>query len=105
MHEPIELLHDCLVLNMHVVCVLFAAMQSGADVKYRMLKRVQSGLSAFYRHRCGLSWSTGLRRAGLGVVWFLMNRCVFACATLNLAESSKIASFEVAIAVFEFPKG
>ena len=89
---------------MHVVSVLFAAVQSGADVKYRMLKRVQSGLGAFHRHGCGLSWSTRLRRAGFGVIWFLMDGCVFACATFNLAESSKIATLEVAIAVFEFPK-
>lgn len=85
----------------YIVC-LFPAHHAILHVIHLMFQIQHAHITGFgYR----FSWSPWLRCSRLVIGERIsMNECVSGCSSLDLSESNQITSFEVSIAMFEFPE-
>lgn len=89
---------------MHVVSCLFTPLQAIAQIEEGVLDVKKSGIGAFWRRRHKLGWSAWLRCNRLCVITLTMHEGMSAGPSLDLAQTYKVATLEVAIAVLELPE-
>lgn len=79
--------HHGLLLDMHKVRILFAALESGTHVVERVFNVCEPWIAAFVHWRHRLGWSSRLRRGRFLVVVFSVDKGVTRSSPLDLAQS------------------
>ena len=104
MEQPRDSVHRSLILDMHIVRVLFAALKAIAQVIEGMLEVGQPRLRPFGWWGSWLGWRAGLRGRLLGIVAFPVHERVSTGSALDLAQTHQVTPLEVSVPMLELPQ-